>query len=1146
MIIFKENFKSCTDKRQPYSIAPEATHKYSSFDGYVDEGCFYIKRDHVRQLLIMPETGFFRLSAGLRYLSVKGKSPFCRWAWGVCLGYDRSERAGHMLEIGYADDARTVELILVRCDGVTRTELGRQIAGDVTMLPDYSHAFEAEYRDGRLKISLLEKVFVFDAELSRGIIALSKESGVTAAGFSNIAVEGDALERKELFRQTFRIPRTDGGAFDYCLRVSADMLDAGTYEIGYELSGGIYNNHADLQRADCWVKEYDSFWGLYFSFGGERLYISKGKLTFVDKEYPYLTELLDGSEIPYRGAFRVTDFSAPGKVFIGYDRRFSLCAGNLVSDRLFTFDKEGNLLFIGKELGDRVFFAVKSGAEKRIVQRIPAGLPDYEDACFHAKNNHYFFSDETPSFRVDVYSTEDEEYISLRAELQNTWFETVGPLALEKIPSDENVFEDCGYRKYSYTVACDIHAQGVYHLALSASCGSSAKYSHVSAFEVIDDSVAASPQETAGLPMIFCGDGIPTRYSTYDLAAVRPDFNIMHYVDSSMHIPEYVEKRRTWELLHLYHRRLLVWMTKRTLRNDGETWRDYPEATKNADYLNYIYPGIEKSRTYYRYDLWLHANFDVQGVRDIYASFLRENRDIAEYFPPVDENGGVDEDRWGRIPGECFDRWTSYINERTRPLFKKQWEEIRAVNPGVKRFSYGPYNLYADGYAGGYDTKWFGFSEAGLRETFDGFLQFEDYPFACGYKTHVSAFNMATIKQRWPDVRIAPEFYDTFVAGCPDGAVAFANPTTGASHAWPYQTVTQLYEYLYNTAIFERGGFRYWSDRMLQLYELISLEPEKRYRLLLKAWKIYLDNKPEGPLKSSTVFITDYDCADDARTVEIDTNAIYNKSQTAMGIVHEVNAEMGFPQGFVTDWRSLGYIGAGDADIVVLPSLRTVDDGIRRRIRELYANGAALIATSRIDGLEDIFGVTAEKSTERLHEIRYNGKSETVYPYTCSFPYRADGAEAVVYTGKNAVIFRKGRAMLINASLSEVGSDSYSALLYAGRANISRLARAAIRDFIKSVASPAAYTDERCGINLIKTADGGALLILTDYASYGTQEARVTDVRLCGLRVRGITNLVYDEHETGLNLYFKNGYISKFSVNIRPHETLVFKLALNC
>ncbi len=1147
--VFYENFKTYTDELQPYSVMTEAAHRYTNYDAFVDSSSLHIKRNHSKQLLIMPEIDDFELSTEIFYAQPPQLTPFNRWTWEVYFGYQREKRSGYKLVISYERKEETAELAFVKVDGVTSSEIVKKNVSGVKVAANEKRTLLMTHKNDKVEAEVFGISLAMEAKVQAGIIGIAKETGVTDVCFGAISVKtGESVKKTEenIYRQSFTIPRTDGGAYDYYLSFSVDKIGEVNpiYQVRYELTGGVYNNHDNMQKCEVWNREHDIFWGLYFSFGAGRLYIENGKMVFCDNSYPSFKSLVNGKDIPYCGKLTIDRFEIPERVFIGYDKRSSFCAGNQASDRMYTYDSRGTLLFTGKSLDKPCFFEVTSDPDKEMVSRLPKDSVDYQDAVFHAQQNHYFINTENPAFCVDVYSTVDSGYLTFEAELQDAFFEKIKTLEVEtkEAGAGQNVFEEYGYRKYRFFVKCGIHSQGVYHVEFRCLFGTNAIYKHVSAFEIFDDALTECPQETSGLPMIYAGDGCAAQYGTYNLANRRPDFNLMHYITGSLETPGPSESRKTWKLVHAYRRKLMVWMTKRGLLNGNDTYKDYPGVIQNADYLNYIYPGIEGSRNYYRYDLWNHVVFDCESVRKLYRSFLEENPDICAQFPAVDEKGCVDEQKWAGIPGESFDRLITYINDKTEPLFEKQWEEIKAINPKVKRFSYGPYHVYAVNNSGAYDTKWFGFNKQGLSRVFkDGFLQLEDYPYACGYQTHVSAWNMMTIKQEWKDLKIAPELYDSFPPGCPDGATANASPTDGESFISAYQIVTQMYEYLYNTPVFEKGKFRYWDDNILQVYEHISYEPEKRYELILKSWKIYREHKPVQTLKA-TAFVTEFDCADDGRCTAIDTNAIFNKCLTGMNVVHEVNAQTGLPQGFVLKWDSLEQLDTEQTDILVLPSLRKVSAPIKEQIRKLYDNGMALIATGDVSGLEDIFGVAANPVTEEISAISYHGEKEYVYPCSCHLPYSATDAECVVQSEQNGILYRKDRALLINACLSEVGVDSY-ALLNAGRANISKIIHAAIGDFMHSVARPLAHAESDCGINLVKTADGEVLLILTDYSPYSNEEARSVRVWFDGLAVSGIENLSYEEHELSMNCFTKdNTGIDGFSVRLRPREVLIFRL----
>ena len=518
MIIFSENFKSCKDGKQPYSIMPEITHKYSGYDAEVKNQTFYIKRRHTKQFLLMPEVTDFRLSLDFSF-SVPGKGENnSEPIWCIFLGYDRITRSGYQLSFRYKKADCIMEITLLKINGVKRNEINRHIMRNVCIHQEQYAAVSVICEYGELEISLQNQTVLFDIEPEKGIIALSAEGHGCETGFANINIYGNRFEKEQIWKENFKIPRTDGGVLDYYLTLSIDKINEELFEINYELNGGAYENHTEFKGADCWVWEYDTFSGLYFLFGAEKYYLTDDRLVFVDNDYKDLKRLLGGSDIPFCGSFRVCGSMNFTNVFIGYDRRFSLCAGNLVSDRMFTYDKHGTLLFIGKALTENCFFDVRSNPSKEIAKRIPETNADYEDALFHAQNNHYFIKEETPQFGIDLYSKEDIRYLHFYAELQNTWFEKIEECSVEGIEEEDSIFP--GYRKYHFSVKCDVHAQGVYHIKITCRCGSGELYEHTSAFEIIDDALAESPQETAGLPNIYCGDGFPTKYSTYDMASV--------------------------------------------------------------------------------------------------------------------------------------------------------------------------------------------------------------------------------------------------------------------------------------------------------------------------------------------------------------------------------------------------------------------------------------------------------------------------------------------------------------------------------------------------------------------------------------------------------------------------------------------------
>lgn len=1155
MVIYQEKFLNGTDEDQPYSVESEKTHKYSSFDGAVENGKLCLKRPGVRQLLVMPEVTELSLKLALSYAAPAELAWFKEVAWGIYFGYDRDARTGYQLVLSYKNSEQKLEVKLNQVDEIRIQELSVQTVSDVQMQPEETYPLSAAWNQEGLQLSFLGHTLLFEQKPACGVIALSREAGVREVCFSEITVCAESVEREAVWEQAFIIPRTDGGSYPYTLSLSIWRYPGKhpVYEIAHKLTGGVYENDYAQKWGDVWCHDNDRFWNLYFSLGTKKYYICRGKLCFVDHEFKDFTELSGGSEIPYCGSIRQGDQPSFSEVAIGYDRRISTNCGLLTSDRMFLYDLDGTLKWIGKPLDKPCIMMVSSSENKEWTKRIPKTSPDYEDALFHAKTNHYFTNLEAPEFWVDVYSKVDGCYLQLSAELENTWYEKIETLSAVCEDAGENVLANYGYQKMRFHVICKPQEQGVYHVRFLCRDGSSASYEHTTAFEVLDDAKKESPQETAGLPDIYCGDGTLSVYSALDFACIRPDFNLMHYINGSIQTPGGTEERRFWELIHLYHRKLLVWMTKRCLNRGDETYRDFPEMIQNVDYLNYIYPGIEHSRNYYRYDLWVPVLFDDERVRAIYDSFLEEYAEYKEYFPRINEElvqkiqpwGGKPEEffeQWGRIPADAFEAWVQYINARAETLFKEQWEEIKKLNPNVKRFSYGPYNAYILNHAGAYDIKWYGFNQDSLEKIFEGgFLQFEDYPFACGYQPHKCAWNMATIKLEWKNLRIAPEMYDSFDSGCPDGAVSLANPPMGDQFMHPYQTITQLYEYLYYTAVRDEDGFRYWNDRILQMYEFINFEPEKRYRTLLRAWKIFLDHQPEKPL-GKIAYVADFQYQDDRRTADISAIALYNRCQAAMELVHEVNSETGNPDGYLLKFDTILQLQEGEVELLVLPSLSAASEEVIEKLKSLYHAGCALIATGDVKGMEEVFGVRPDRRTGRVNKLFYQEQTEAIYPYDAEFFYSCEDAEEYLGTDAAGAIYRKDRALLINTSVLEIGVDFFDRFSLAERANISTLLRTAIGDFIHEHSSSAICADEKCGVNLIRTKNGDTLLLLADYSPYSNENSRRVQLWLKAQRIRKLSKLSYDDFDAELNLYQKDGFVDGFSVTLRPHEILVFKV----
>ena len=1138
-MVYTADFKTHKDDNQPYSLKSEGLHGYADPDGYVKNNCFYLVRRFSRQLLEMPDVDKFSMTCTLCYVPPVEFGPSKSVVWTIGFGYDSVRRCGQQIRFSYTPSEHRINIDYCTIDKTSVSEVSTIEINDITMSAD-GNELELCVNNDILCGEICGIRFSFRIQESCGVVALSKECETSAIGFSGIVVKSECPKKENVYNHTFRIPKTDGGCMDYFLDIAVDKYTQNNdiYEISYSLHGGANEKDSKFAAYDCWIADFDEFKSLYFCIGEAKYYIDNDTLVFTCNEKPKFKKRVNGQDTPYSGRYFTSRYDADGNISVGYGMRYSLSAGNLASERVFLFDRNAVMLYNGKSISDNFIINIITSKDKMIAKNIPKDIPKYAEALFFAENNHFFYTDEKIEFTAELYKKVDEKYLRVYAYLTDAYFDKITALEIKKLDSNsQNPLLEYGYTKTNYTVCVEnVLPQGVYHIAIVCKYGDRKEFKHLSAFEVIDSNESISPQESSGLPTIYCGDAFLTEYSTNDLWVARPDYNITHYINGSLYVPRMSEDMQAWRLIHLYKRKLFSWMTYRTFTSRDETYADYPGTIKNADYLYVTFPGNEDCVQNNRCYVWKYSNFESDIAKQILKDFINDYPQYREYF-----------ENWFTIPGEILDKWVHYHNAKIKPLFTEQWNNIQQTNPNVKRYAYGPYPAYTSRHSSGYNTKWYGIDIASMKDVYNGFMKFEDYPYIGGYETHICAWTLATIKMMAKDLCIAPELYDSFGIDCPDPHVMYAKPPKGEIYAPPYQTVTQLYEYLYNTAIFDDGKFRYWNDNFINMYDHKSYEPEKRYSDLLKAWGFYLKNPPEKPI-ASVGYIADFNAKDDVRNPDIYPDCIYNSSLTAMTIVHKVCSESGYPGGFVTDFNSVMKLTKDDMRVLVIPSLYDVDDKVKSHIRQLHKDGVLLIATGNVDGLEDIFGVKPDEHKEFVTTISYKNETENVYPYNCSFryaPVNPSHADVTIANSQTAVIIEGDRAMLINSSLGHLGIETLLQLSQTCRKNISKLIYNSCRDFLsRTFNADVTVISEKVGAKAVMSKTGDLLVILTEYSTSSDFCEKNALVKFSGIDVCNISYIDYDDHPVDLNILRCNGAIEGFNVTIRSRETLIFKCSV--
>ena len=1135
MYRFLEDFTCCNLEKQPYSVENENYSRYQHHFGHVTEGNYVLNCSGGRHFFKMPKVTKVHMEMDISYQNPIREEQEKSVAWSVYFGYDRELRCGYRILFAYCDAQEKLQIWSENVNAENYTELQRFVFRGVKLLPSQVYTLELVVDEAECKVVLGEISQTFQLKASCGIMGISRENALEGLVISKVSITSDDdVQKVNVHEKNFIIPVYDGGKWDYCVKVSVDRYQDELYEITCQLTGGVGNEKPRDPSWHSWASEYDKFRNPYIRFIGnceeEKFLLKNGMLTFVDNVNPgspLQKKLLHGvdapeNDRPYVKKYYTYHFSECKYIVFGYDwfKSFRMDQEGDNSEYIFNMDEE--LVYYGRPLEKNIIISVHSPEDKAMVQIIENGSFRTADKLLsHMKNNHYFTSDEAPRFHITIDHSLDDRFLNYKVYLADTFFRKIKEMPIQNLQCCQN---DFGFHRKSFEIQCHKMPQGIYHVIIECMYGQKLVENHISAFEVLDPSLNISPQESSGLPMMHVGDG---RLSGPSPWSIKPDFNIIHYLSSIMCSPQEAETNEAWKILDLLHKHLVVWYSSRTVGQ--RTYKEYAEAIKHADYLNYCYGGNIGRRDIFA--LWAYQN---QRDRDTYNAFVESHPQYG--LQTVSDTFTMDNLKALEV---CFDEWTHYYNAEREKLFDKEWGNIKELNPMVKRFDYGPYPNYGSNYIGGAAIKWFGYEPEKLGKLCDGFLQFEDYPFSCAYPSHYGAWCVMTIKLLAPDCRMSPELYDTFDAGCPDGHVGYGRPPLSVSYAPPYQTVTQMYEYLYNSVYYADKAFTYWQDQSFMVYGVYNFEPQKRYREILSAWGKYLDNKPKRPFKTIAYF---YKMSEKDDRFWLEKNICYNMSDVAMYYLYGCARSSGIPAGFATG--SLEGLTPELVDMLVIPSTEELSQDEIKQIRELYKNGVKLFAVSNVSGLEDIFGVQEDYRKQKVTKVCANGKMEGVHPIEAEFKYTATNAKCVITTDVEdcTVLFENDGCALLNVSVSQVGMDTFYTRLitHGSQTNVSKIMRAECTKMLSKLSAPIASASENCGINVFVSENDDTLILLTDYTPYTCDDSHEVTVLFHDITCSNV--LCLSDEELEINTLSEAGNIGGFIAEIKPRQTLLFKL----
>jgi hypothetical protein len=487
--------------------------------------------------------------------------------------------------------------------------------------------------------------------------------------------------------------------------------------------------------------------------------------------------------------------------------------------------------------------------------------------------------------------------------------------------------------------------------------------------------------------------------------------------------------------------------------------------------------------------------------------------------------------------------WYDYAGAAIDACFREQNKIFSEINPTWKRAHYGPVNIYATMLRTYPLARTFGFNVSDFLsdELYTGFCQFEDYPASCAYQTLRGPFGVGTFLAKFPRLVIYPEQYKSAIGGCIDGHVKHANPPLGKYDMPLWFNTTLARDYVYNAAVKTADGYRFWDT-----YGFMHGDhPEAQDNVFVKDWKYILRHKPARMMRAP-IFFSEFPEHEDLYETEFVPDnlqhAVYNASEEGIAHLYETSRLAGLPMGTFAAWEALDTLTPADTDLIILPTTVGLSEERLAKIRKLHAEGVSLLAVSRVDGLEDLFGVDYAPYKARMYTLEYNGVTEDVYPFTETFNYRSCGAETVMTASGNPVYFKNGRCALLNLPAYSVGRIHFKEHAYLGRATNSPLYYSVTEALLRSLTSPIATADKNCGITLLSDEAGNDILLTIDYSRHDQSELDLEREYTVTFTNPVYRDAVCLDGKPMRKLINSNGKLDGIVVTLRQHESALIKL----
>jgi len=1153
-----DDFKVYDDNLQPLSLEAERHTSVDNMHCAVANGEFGFNSIGNRLILKTPELSRFHLELKFGFTCLYEFDP----NFTVLFHYNRKTRQGKGLTVRYSLEKKLV-LSLITLDKMKVKEMASAILAGVSMTDEDRLMLTMEVGNDAVRGDIDGKPFAFTCEAGCGYVAIERKNYIGQWLIQSINLTSDEpLEETVLVPETtVDIPLRNGGDIPYRLTWSVKRLGGRLY-LDTVLSGGTPSRKKNKEdRPGQYVVETDTVTDPYVRVSrGEReekCYLFRGSINLVDPNvwWDCLIEYWKMPEYPVARRFALPEMLLGEDTTISYGyakfraKGYAMQAGGPSE---FIYDLQGNLLYEGDELAETLY-ELQSPADKKAVGLVPEDIWNPQEVSDHLKKNHYFAVDEDISLTLVVRTKLNPKAFEVTARFRDIYDrETLA----EFTPASEVSPWKFGYQELRFAVSHAPMEEKLYRVSFTVFYGGAVLNTYERVFEVYDTESKLSPAQASGLPYVF---SMPNEQkwlsrNTFDLWNPMASCDVEHYISCITDTPHEARQKQVWKTIKPFKRDWFVWLGNRTTRD----WsvENNLDLIENCDYIQ-TGDGLPQSihwLTTYTYNpdciRMMQKFLDLHPELARKLSFQLPDPDrMKKIQMKVDEAGenhadvALTWDNMKKFMDLCYPQWYEYYMTAREERSLQKMAMLRELNPGIKRSSYGPFNQYGSATASYHSARILTWRpDECLTKILDGFFVYEDYPFACSYPTYRGTYCLTTTLLHSPDAVLYPEQYaggdnKDSLGGCIDGAVKFAHAPMGAYWIQPYQLSTHSFEYAFNTARRVSGGYRYWDTYGFHRADY----PHQKWDRVVKDWKYVLDYKPSRPYKTHG-YVAEYTIQEDVFDNEIENlHRIYgikNRSEDSHGFLHDCSREAGLNAGFAIRFDTLKELNPAECDMLYIPTLKNVDPEVVAQLRRLYEQGVGLVAVSCIDGLEDIFGVTANNRKVKVDTLEIGEEQEYIYPLETEFFYEPTDAQVLASVNGGPLVLRKDRAMLINAPTTDIGYECHEGNSK-GRKNVSPLLKKAMRGFLRDLARPSILGQELLGPTLFETEKGETILMAIDYSPMDNIERDARPVTVA-LNQKGFQNAVSDRDI--MILRDENGDICQLRFRILPQESVFIKL----